>query len=159
MIFITTFRGIESIKYAVYIIIPLPYILMIILFFKALTLDGISIGWKFLFNPDWSKIFTLKIWKDAASQVLFSTGIGNTVMIHLSSFRKDEQPINYSSIGIPTLNFLTSLLGSLSLYAFIGHASHVTGIDIKDFPIDGIDLSFVFYPSLLATMPYANLWA
>ena len=33
LIFITTFKGIESIKYAVYIIIPLPYILMIILFF------------------------------------------------------------------------------------------------------------------------------
>ena len=80
-------------------------------------------------------------------------------MIHLSSFRKDEQPINYSSIGIPSLNLVTSLLGSLSLYAFIGHASFMSGISIKEFPIDGIDLSFVFYPSLLATMPLANMWA
>lgn len=159
VVFMTTFKGIDSSKYAVYIIIPLPYILMLALFIKGITLEGKYIGWTFLFSPDWSKLYTLKIWKDAASQVLFSAGIGHTVMIHFSSFRKDTQPMIYSSIGIPTLNFLTSIFLALTLFAYIGQASLESGVEIKDLPIDGLELSFVFYPSFLATMPYAQVWS
>lgn len=63
--FLIIYEGIDTSKYTVYFIVPLPYILMSVLFIKGLTLEGNYIGWKYLIKPDWSKLFTFQIWADA----------------------------------------------------------------------------------------------
>jgi len=87
----------DSAKVAVYIIIPLPYLIMTILFIKGLTLDGNTIGWSYLFTADWSKLYTLQIWRDAAAQVIFSSGVGINLIIHFSSHKNRNEPIFISS--------------------------------------------------------------
>jgi SNF family Na+-dependent transporter len=157
--FIAVVKGIDSVKYAVYVVIPLPYFILFILFAKGLFLEGNTIGWAFLFKADWDKLYTLQIWRDAAAQAIFSAGITTNAMIHFGAHRTDKKSILAPSIGIPTLNVLTSIFASISLFSFIGYISHKTGVSIEDMPIEGMELSFVIYPALLTTLPFANFWS
>lgn len=63
------------------------------------------------------------------------------------------------SIGLPTLNFLTSIFASVTIFAFIGHSSHISNIAIADMPIEGIELAFVAYPAIISTFPFAQFWS
>jgi SNF family Na+-dependent transporter len=83
--FITVIKGMDSAKMAVYIIIPLPYIIMFLLLMKGISLEGWYIGWNYLFTAEWERLFTFQIWRDAAGQVLFSSGIGINLTIHFAS--------------------------------------------------------------------------
>lgn len=80
-------------------------------------------------------------------------------MIHFGAHRTDKKSILSPAIGIPTLNFLTSIFSALVLFGYIGYISHKTGIPIKDMPVGGMELSFVVYPALLSTLPFAQFWS
>lgn len=157
--FATIFKGIASAKYAVYIMVPLPYFLLTILFIKGFTLEGHTLGWVYLFKPDWSKLFTLQIWSDAAGQVLFSSGLAQNTIIKFATHRNDSDPLLMSTICIPLMNFATSIFAAITLFAFVGYASHHTGIPIEKMPLGGMELTFVAYPALLNTLPFPQFWA
>jgi SNF family Na+-dependent transporter len=156
--YLTIYEGIKTAKYSIYITVPLPYILMTVLFIKGMTLEGKSIGWIYLFKPDWSKLFTISIWSDAAGQVLFSAGLAHNTIVKFASHRHEKDPLFWSTVFIPLLNFATSIFAAFGLFSFIGHASHVTGVAIEDMPIKGMELAFVAYPALLSMMPYPQFW-
>lgn len=155
----TIFKGIDTAKYVVYVMVPLPYFLLTVMFIKGVTLEGFTVGWAYLFKPDWSKLATLKVWNDAAAQVLFSSGIAQNVMIKFASHRSEDDPILNSTIVLPFLNFGTSIFAALTLFSFIGYASHHTGIPIDDMPLGGMELTYVVYPALLNTLPFPQCWA
>lgn len=159
MTFSIIYEGIATAKYVVYVLVPLPYILLTVLMIKGFTLQGNYIGWEYLFKPDWSKLFTLKIWSDAASQTLFSSGLAQLTVIKFASHRHDEDPLLLSTIMLPLMNFGTSIFASVSLFSFIGYASFHTGIKIDELPLNGMDLTFVVYPALLTTLPFSQIWA
>ena len=152
-------KGIHTAKYAVYIIVPLPYFLLTILFIKGLFLEGKTIGWAFLFKPDWSKLFTLEIWSDAAGQVLFSAGLVHNTIIKFASHRNNEDPLFWSTVLIPLMNFATSLFASVALFSFVGYASFNSGVPISDMKIEGMELTFVVYPALINTLPFPQFWS
>ncbi|CAI2364254.1 unnamed protein product [Moneuplotes crassus] len=158
-IFFSLYRGIHSAKYLTYVIVPLPYFILTVFFVKGLTLEGFSSGWAYLYKPDWSKLWTLSIWSDAAGQAFFSAGLAQNTVIKLASHRKDDEPLLSTAVLIPCLNFGTSLFASLALFSFIGHASYTSGIPIDDMNVRGMELSFVIYPALINTLPWPNLWS
>lgn len=155
----TIYEGIDTAKYVVYVMVPLPYIILTILFFKGITLEGHTTGWLYLFKPDWSKLYTLQIWGDACSQVLFSAGLAQNTVVKFASHRHEDDPLLMSTIFIPILNFLTSVFAALTLFAFVGYASHQSGISIDDMPIHGMELTFVVYPALLNSLPFPQVWS
>lgn len=83
--FVTVIKGMDSAKMVVYIIIPLPYIILLLLLIKGINLEGFQIGWNYLFSAEWGRLLTFQIWRDAAGQVLFSSGIGINLTIHFAS--------------------------------------------------------------------------
>jgi solute carrier family 6 amino acid transporter-like protein 5/7/9/14 len=145
-------------KIAVYILVPLPYVLLTILFIKGITLPGHTLGWKFLFTPNWSKLFTFKIWIDAVAQSLYSAGLAQTTIIYFASHKVENEGLLKPSICIPILNFLTSLFAAFTLFSFIGYASSETGVAIQDMPVEGMELTFVVYPAMLQLLPFPQFW-
>ena len=65
LVFITISKGISTSSKVVYVTALGPYLFLFFLLGKGLSLPGSVEGVKFLFIPDWSSLFTLKIWKDA----------------------------------------------------------------------------------------------
>lgn len=59
---------------------------------------------------------------------------------------------------IPTINFLSGIIGSLTIFCYLGCFSKLTGIAIPDLPIKGADLVFVTIPAALSYLPFPTLW-
>ena len=133
--------------------------MMVILFFKGITLSGAWIGIKFLLIPDLKKFLNLDIWISAANQVIFTIGLGEGANISISKYRKKEENLISSSMLMPLFMILFALLCCLVNFSFLGHLSHELNISIEELPIEGANLAFITYPSAIAMLPISNLWA
>ena len=61
LVWLCVSRGIKSSGKAVYVTVPLPYIMITILIIRGLTLPGSLDGIKFYLIPDWSKLTSFKV--------------------------------------------------------------------------------------------------
>ncbi len=159
IIFLCISKGIKSSSKVVYVTAPAPIILLIILLFKVLTLPGISLGLKFLFLPDLSKLSDPNVWIKASNQVVFMISIGIGCNILFSSFRKENEDIYVSSFWIPTLTVIFGIMCSIINFSYLGHFSYLVNIPLDKLPLSGTDLAFISYPSALCMLPFPNLWS
>lgn len=85
-----------------------------------------------MFKPDWSKLFTVKIWSDALTQGFgqFSVGYGCTQF--LSRFREVQKPIVLFAFIAPTINALTGILSAMVVFGYVGYYTTVNGIGVND---------------------------
>ena len=59
----------------VYFTATFPYVILIALLVRGVTLPGAKGGLEYLFIPDWSKLGEFQVWRNAAEQMFFSLGI------------------------------------------------------------------------------------
>lgn len=75
-------RGVKSSGKVSYFLAIFPYIILIILLVRALTLPGSLDGIVYFLKPQWSELLNAKVWYAAVTQVFFSLAIcfGNIIM-------------------------------------------------------------------------------
>lgn len=56
------------------------------------------------------------------------------------------------------MNFLSGIIGALTIFCYLGCFSKLTGITIENLPIKGADLVFVTIPAALSYLPLPTLW-
>ena len=159
LIYFSIWKGVESTGKVVYFTALFPYVLLLILLIRGLTLQGAGTGLYYLFYPDWSKLGNAKVWRDGVDQVIFSSGIAFGPLVFYSTFRKPDEKIMKSSFWLPIINSGTSILAAMVLFSFLGHISSTTGIKIEDIQIEGVELAFVIYPAMISMLPGSNIWA
>uniref|UniRef100_T1KNM1 Uncharacterized protein n=1 Tax=Tetranychus urticae TaxID=32264 RepID=T1KNM1_TETUR len=69
-------KGIASSGKVVYVTATFPYFVLVIFFFRGITLPGMSAGITHLFTPKWSKLLDPIVWLEAGTQIFFSLGLG-----------------------------------------------------------------------------------
>jgi len=80
-------------------------------------------------------------------------------LIYYASARQDNEKIMKAAFWLPVMNSATSIYAAITIFTFLGHVSHVTGVDIGKISDGGMDLAFVAYPGLLGTLKGSNFWA
>lgn len=85
--YFSAWKGLQSTGKMVWITCLAPYVILLILLIKGLTLDGCGTGIKYLFVPNWSKIGETAIWKKSAIQILFSSGVAYGPFLYYGSAR------------------------------------------------------------------------
>ena len=157
--YFSAWKGLKSTGKIVYVTCLLPYVVLTILLIKGFTLEGCGLGLKFLFLPDWSKIWDISIWVNAAKQILFSSGVSYGPLMYYGTARKKDDKLLKVSYMVPILNSATSFYAALTIFTFLGHVSTVKGIDIKDLSKSGPELLFVAFPALLGLLKGSNFWS
>jgi SNF family Na+-dependent transporter len=132
ILYFSSWKGVKSTGKMVWVTCTLPYVILTILFIKGLTLEGSDKGLKFLFIPDWSQIGKIKIWQQAAIQILFSSGVAFGPIIYYGGARNRTDKILKASFYIPLANSATSLYAALTVFTFVGHVAHVLGVEIDE---------------------------
>jgi SNF family Na+-dependent transporter len=85
--YFSVWKGLKSTGKMVYFTCLLPYVILTILFIKGLTLDGAGVGLGDLFTPDWSYLGQALVWKNAATQILFSSGVSYGPLMYYGTGR------------------------------------------------------------------------
>ena len=75
VIFLCLIKGIKSSGRVVYFTATFPYVILVILLIRAVTLPGAYDGIKFYMVPDWSRLSDIKVWEGAAVCFLKGNGI------------------------------------------------------------------------------------
>lgn len=87
-------RGVKSSGKASYFLAIFPYVIMITLLIKALTLEGAIDGIWFFIKPDWNKLFEAKVWYEAVIQCFFSLAICFGDVLMYASFNTFKHNIH-----------------------------------------------------------------
>ena len=159
LIYFSIWKGVESSSKVVYFTALAPYVILIVMLVRGVTLEGSGRGLYYLFYPDWKKLGNAKVWIDSVNQAIFSSGIAFGPLIYYSSCRKPDEKILKSSIWLPLINSATSILAAMVLFSFLGHVSTTLNISIDEIDIEGIQLAFVAYPAMISMLPGSNIWA
>ena len=65
-----------------------PYVLLMIIFIRGVTLNGAGNGLIYYLKPDFSRLTDGQVWMDGGTQVIYSIGVGQGFMITLGSYNK-----------------------------------------------------------------------
>ena len=74
-------NGIKNTGKIAYYTVISPYIFLGLLFIRVLFLEGSLYGMWYLLNPDFSQLFTIKIWKEGMTMGLYQTCIGTSLTL------------------------------------------------------------------------------
>lgn len=156
LVFLILYKGVGRIGKVVLITVPLPWILLVILAIRGLTLPGALEGISYYLTPNFSKLTDLNVWLAAYAQVFFSIGIAQGIMISYASHLHKKSDISNNAFIVALADSGTSFLAGFAVFSVIGYLSMSQGIGIENLGIAGPQLAFITYPTAISLFPVAT---
>lgn len=113
-------KGIASSGKVVYVTATFPYIVLIIFFFRGITLKGAFDGLKHLFTPKWHTILDPVVWLEAGTQIFFSLGLAFGGLIAFSSYNPVNNNCYRDALMVSLTNCFTSMFAGIVVFSIIG---------------------------------------
>ncbi len=154
------FRGVRLVGKIVWLTVPLPWLMLLILAVRGLTLEGSMQGLAYYLDPVWSELAKPITWRYAFGQVFFSLSLAYGVMITYASFLHRKSDINNNAAIISIADFATSFVAGLAVFATLGGMAFVTqqagnAVTVENVAESGPSLAFVAFPYALTQLPYS----
>lgn len=140
-------KGIERMSK---MLMPFLLVILVLLIGKSLTLDGSTVGVRFLMWPDWEK-FSIGSILNAMGQCFFSLSVGMGILVAYSSYMQKQQNIPRTAMQVAILDTIVALMAGVAIFP----AVFALGID----PTEGPELVFVTLPSVFAQMTAGSVFA
>ena len=156
--------GVKLVGKIVWLTVPVPWIMLLILAVRGLTLPGADQGLAFYLDPDWSELAKPSTWSFAFGQVFFSLSLAFGVMITYSSFLHRESDVNNNAAIISLADLATSFVAGLAVFATLGGMAFATQaagqpVAVENVIDGGPGLAFVAFPYALAQLPYSAVFS
>jgi len=158
------FKGVKLVGKIVWLTVPLPFLMLIVLAVRGLTLEGAMDGLVYYLDPDWSQLAKPSTWRFAFGQVFFSLSLAFGVMLTYASFLHRKSDINNNAAIIGLADLGTSFVGGIAIFATLGGMAFATqqagnAVGVEDVVNGGPGLAFVAFPYALAQLPGAAWWS
>uniref|UniRef100_A0AAY5KZG2 Transporter n=1 Tax=Esox lucius TaxID=8010 RepID=A0AAY5KZG2_ESOLU len=157
--FFCIWKGVKSTGKVVYITATFPFVMLIVLLVRGVTLPGASEGIKFYLYPDLSRLQDPEVWIDAGTQIFFSYAICLGAMTSLGSYNKYKYNCYRDCLLLGALNSGTSFVSGFAIFSVLGFMAQEQGVDIADVAESGPGLAFIAYPKAVSMMPMPTFWA
>ncbi|XP_060898925.1 solute carrier family 6 member 22, tandem duplicate 2 [Labrus mixtus] len=152
-------NGVKSTGKVVYFTATFPYVMLVVLLVRGLTLPGAKDGIIFYLYPDPSRLSDPEVWMDAGSQIFYSYGVCTGVLTSLGSYNKYTNNCYRDCVYLCLLNSFTSFVAGFAIFSVLGFMANEQGVDISMVAESGPGLAFIAYPRAVALMPLPQLWA
>ncbi|KAH8237444.1 hypothetical protein KR038_012097 [Drosophila bunnanda] len=159
IVFLCLCKGVQSSGKVVYFTALFPYVVLVILFVRGVTLPGASTGIIFYLTPDWKQLANAQVWGDAAVQIFFALSPAWGGLITLSSYNKFSNNCYKDSLIVAFCNIATSFFAGLVIFSIIGFLAHELNVDVEKVVDQGAGLAFIVYPEVVTRLPISPVWA
>ncbi len=152
-IYFIIYKGVIRVGKVVYVTVPLPIILLVILFFRGITLPGAMEGLKFYLTPDFSVLTNPRVWLAAYGQIFFSLSLGFGILMAYASYKPKDSEITNNAFITSLANCGISFFAGFAVFSTLGYLAHIQGKAVADVAAGGPGLAFVAYPLALSKLP------
>ena len=128
-------------------------LLIVVLAFHSIALDGGMEGLKFYLVPDWGKVEKsglVNVIIAAMNQAFFTLSLGIGAMEIFGSYMSREHTLLGESLRIAVLDTFVAIVSGLIIFP----ACFAYGVD----PGAGPELIFITLPNVFSSMPGGNIW-
>lgn len=120
LVYLCMIKGIASSGKVVYVTATFPYFVLIIFFFRGITLKGAFDGLRHLFSPNWQTILDPVVWLEAGTQIFFSLGLAFGGLIAFSSYNPVNNNCYRDAVMVSLTNCFTSMFAGIVVFSIIG---------------------------------------
>jgi len=139
-------KGIHSAGKAAYVTVVLPVVMMVILFFACIGLEGAGDGLAYYLTPRFDQLLHPEVWGLAAGQIIFSLSPGTGTCISLASYHDvDYKGLSSDCVLVAVANSSFSLFGGLVVFSVVGNLAHTQGRPVEDVAASGEGLAFIVF--------------
>ncbi len=125
------------------ILMPVLFVIILLLDFRAITLNGATKGLAFLFSPDFSSI-NGRVILEALGQAFFSLSIGMGVLATYGSYIRKSDSLGGTAISVALADTIIAVLAGVAIFP----AAFAFGLE----PGQGPGLVFVTLPNIFNQM-------
>ncbi|MBN2374802.1 MAG: sodium-dependent transporter [Sedimentisphaerales bacterium] len=161
LMFLCIFKGVTLVSKIVLWTVPIPWLMLVILTIRGLTLEGAVSGLEYFLEPNWIVLKQPQVWRAAFGQVFFSLTIAFGVMITYASFLHRKSDLNNNALIIALADLGTSFVAGIAVFATMGALAFKTNQPVHEV-LEGsksVGLAFVAFPRALAALPAANVFS
>uniref|UniRef100_H2Z8Y9 Transporter n=1 Tax=Ciona savignyi TaxID=51511 RepID=H2Z8Y9_CIOSA len=152
-------KGVKSTGKVVYFTATFPFLMLIVLLIRGVTLPGALTGIRFYLTPDINKLANPQVWIDAGTQIFFSFAICLGALVSLGSYNKFGNNCYKDCIILSLVNSGTSFISGFAIFSVLGFMAEEQGVHISEVAESGPGLAFIAYPKAITMMPVSTLWA
>jgi len=153
LIYLCLFRGVKWVSKVVLLTVPLPWIMLVILTVRGLTLPGAATGLQFYLEPHWGKLAQVDTWRWAFGQVFFSMSLGFAVMLSYASFLHRRSDLSNNALIIGLGDLATSFVAGIAVFGTLGGMAMAVNTRVEEVVTAGPGLVFVTFPYALSKLP------
>lgn len=77
-----------------------PYLVLLVLLGRGVTLPGARLGLQYYLTPSWSKLASPTVWIAAASQIFYSCGVGWGTLVAFASYNDPGHNFVRRALGL-----------------------------------------------------------
>ncbi|XP_033994443.1 sodium- and chloride-dependent GABA transporter 2-like [Trematomus bernacchii] len=152
-------KGVRSTGKAAYFTATFPFIMLVVLFIRGMTLPGAIHGIKYYLYPNLTRLVEPQVWMDAGTQIFYSYAICLGCLTTLGSYNKYNNNCYRDSFYLCLLNSGTSFISGFAIFSVLGYMSQKQGVDIASVADSGPGLVFIVYPQAVTLLPFPQAWS
>eukprot|EP00064_Thunnus_orientalis_P012706 superscaffoldBa00001982_g12741 len=126
-------KGIKSTGKAVFFTATFPFIMLLVLLVRGVTLPGAMKGIIYYLYPDLSRLSDPQVWMDAGTQIFFSYAISLGFLTSLGSYNTYNNDCYKDCFYLCLLNSATSIVAGFAIFSVLGFMTYEQGVDISEF--------------------------
>ncbi len=146
--------GVKSgIERASKVMMPILFFMVLFLIGRMIFLPGALDGVNYMFEPDFSKIWDVKVWAAAYGQIFFTLSIGFAIMLAYSSYLPEKSDITNNAFMTVLINCGFSILAGIMIFSVLGYMAQEQGKPLTEVVSAGVGLAFVTLPAAINLLP------
>lgn len=156
LIYLALFKGVKTLGKIVYFTVGIPWLILIIMVIRGLTLPGAIDGLNFYLTPDFSVLLNPRVWLAAYGQIFFTLSLAMGTLIVYASYLPKDSDITANAFITSLANCGTSFFAGFAVFSTLGYLAQSMGVTVPEVTTSGLGLAFVTYPTAINLLPVAS---